>query len=97
MVLFVLGISNMKNTTTAIIMFMVTIALNSGIYNGFLTNHIDISPNFCGTLMGITNSLASVTSVLGPLTVGWLVEDPVSIDGVFCEKITSSSKLTHIR
>ena len=44
-------------------LLVLTVALNSGVFTGFLTSHVDLSPNFCGTLMGITNTLANVASV----------------------------------
>lgn len=76
--LFILGVMTSKDVKLIIFLLIVTVALGSGIYTGFLTNHIDLSPNFCGTLMGITNSLANITSILGPLCVGWIVTDTTS-------------------
>lgn len=64
--------------TEAIILLTTALALNSGVLTGFLTNHIDLAPNFAGPLMGLTNSIASLTSVLGPLLVGFMVTDSVS-------------------
>jgi len=37
---------------------------------GFLTNHIDIAPNFAGTLYGVTNCIASIPSFVAPQTAG---------------------------
>ena len=78
-ILLILSSTNMNDARIVIPLLILTVAFDSGTYNGFLTNHVDVSPNFCGTLMGITNSLACITSALGPLTVGWIVSDPVSI------------------
>lgn len=38
-------------------------------------NHIDIAPNFAGTLMGLTNAAANVMSIIAPLLVGFIVKD----------------------
>lgn len=38
-------------------------------------NHIDIAPNFAGTLMGITNCAANIMSIIAPLLVGFVVYD----------------------
>lgn len=65
------------SVTAAIILLTAALGLNSGVYTGFLTNHMELAPNFAGTLMGITNSLANVTSILGPLLVGFVVKDSV--------------------
>ncbi|XP_050443632.1 putative inorganic phosphate cotransporter isoform X2 [Adelges cooleyi] len=66
----------MFDTSTVEVLFLLTAALtlNSGVYSGFLANHLDLAPNFAGTLMGITNSLANVTSIMGPLLVGFMVD-----------------------
>lgn len=52
--------------------------LNSAITSGYMINHIDISPNFAGAIMGMCQSLANVFTFLGPLTFGYLVSDIVS-------------------
>ncbi|KAL7737230.1 hypothetical protein ACLKA6_005412 [Drosophila palustris] len=51
------------------------VATNSASYLGFHVNHMDLSPNFAGTLMGITNCAANVMSILAPLIVGLIVKD----------------------
>jgi len=40
--------------------------------SGFGVNHLDLAPNYAGTLMGITNTLATVPGMLGPQLVGAL-------------------------
>lgn len=65
------------SVTGAMFLLSAALGLNSGVYTGFLTNHMDLAPNFAGTLMGITNSISNVTSILGPLLVGFIVTDSV--------------------
>lgn len=36
---------------------------------------MDLSPNFAGTLMGITNFFANIVSIMAPLLVGFVVDD----------------------
>lgn len=67
------------SATGAIILLTAALGLNSGVYTGFITNHMDLAPNFAGTLIGITNSLSNVTSILGPLLVGFIVTDNVRL------------------
>lgn len=62
----------------AIALLTISVALNAGVYTGFLTNHLDLSPNFAGLLMGITNGLSNITSILGPMVTGFIVTDAVS-------------------
>ncbi|CAG9865517.1 unnamed protein product [Phyllotreta striolata] len=48
---------------------VITVAFNAGHYSGFNINHIDLSPTFAGTLMGITNSISAVFTIMAPLAV----------------------------
>ncbi|XP_034938463.1 putative inorganic phosphate cotransporter isoform X2 [Chelonus insularis] len=64
---------NMK--TLAVVMLIIAVGLNVGSLCGFQLNHIDLSPNFAGLLMSITNCLASIISILAPLIVGHIVTE----------------------
>lgn len=59
--------------------FILTLAvgLNAGSLCGFQINHIDLSPNFAGTMMSITNCAATVTSIIAPLICGVIVSEEV--------------------
>lgn len=46
---------------------------------GFLVTHVDMSPDFAGTLMGMTNSFANLTGFLAPLTIGSLTNNNETI------------------
>ncbi|XP_062703487.1 putative inorganic phosphate cotransporter [Aedes albopictus] len=41
-----------------------------GMFCGFLSNHIDIAPNYAGTLMAITNTAATLPGITVPIFVG---------------------------
>jgi ACS family sodium-dependent inorganic phosphate cotransporter len=41
-----------------------------GMFCGFLANHIDIAPNYAGTLMAITNTAATLPGITVPIFVG---------------------------
>lgn len=71
------------STTGALVLLTAALGLNSGVFTGFLTNHLDLAPNFAGTLLGITNSIANLTSILGPLLVGFVVTDSVRFIYIF--------------
>lgn len=38
------------------------------------------SPNFAGSLMGLTNTLANIMSILGPITVGYILTETNDVD-----------------
>jgi MFS transporter, ACS family, solute carrier family 17 (sodium-dependent inorganic phosphate cotransporter), member 5 len=46
------------------------------LYN-FQLSHIDLSPNFASTLMGITNASGAIFSLMAPLSVSVVVKDEV--------------------
>jgi len=69
-----------KGASANLVVGLLTLAVatNAASYLGFHVNHMDLSPNFAGTLMGITNCAANVMSILAPLIVGLIVKNEVS-------------------
>jgi len=63
----------------AIVLLVLAVGLNAGSLCGFQINHIDLSPNFAGTMMSITNCIATITSIIAPLVCGVIVTDEVII------------------
>ncbi|XP_037952075.1 putative inorganic phosphate cotransporter [Teleopsis dalmanni] len=61
--------------TLAITLLTIAVGVNAATYLGFQANHIDLSPNFAGALMGITNCAANFISIIAPLSVGVIVTD----------------------
>lgn len=73
--LIALGYVTAEQTKLAIALLTIAVGVNAATYLGFQVNHIDLSPNFAGTLMGITNCAANIMSIVAPLTVGFVVTD----------------------
>ncbi|XP_037035937.1 putative inorganic phosphate cotransporter isoform X2 [Bradysia coprophila] len=73
--LIALGYVSKENPSLAVVLLTTAIAVNSASFVGYLINHMDLSPNFAGTLMGLTNAAANVFSILGPMFVGFVVTD----------------------
>ncbi|XP_011178019.1 putative inorganic phosphate cotransporter isoform X1 [Zeugodacus cucurbitae] len=73
--LIALGYVSAEGATIAIVLLTVTVGVNAAPYLGFQVNHIDLSPNFAGILMGITNCAANIMSIIAPLIVGFIVTD----------------------
>ncbi|GAB6019422.1 hypothetical protein CHUAL_001003 [Chamberlinius hualienensis] len=65
------------NCQTSVIygMLMLAVILFGLTYAGFQINHVDLSPNYAGTLEGITNSAASIPGIISPYIVGILTEN----------------------
>lgn len=45
----------------------------------FQVNHVDLSPNYAGTLMGITNMFANICGFVTPAVAGALTNNNVSV------------------
>ncbi|EDW02609.1 putative inorganic phosphate cotransporter [Drosophila grimshawi] len=78
--LVALGYVPKEHDTLAVVLLTLTVGLNSAIHLGFQVNHIDLSPNYAGTLMGISNALASIMSLSAPLLVGVIVTDKHNVE-----------------
>ncbi|XP_014102800.2 putative inorganic phosphate cotransporter [Bactrocera oleae] len=70
-----LGFVDVHRADLAVILLTVAVGTNSGTFLGGFVNHIDLSPNFAGTLIGITNFGATLMSIIAPLVVGVIVTD----------------------
>ncbi len=65
------------NPTLAIFWLCMSVMLTGANYSGFGVNHVELSPNYAGTLMGITNGAANLTGFAAPYFTGWLVNSHV--------------------
>lgn len=63
----------------AVGILIISVGFNVAVFSGHQMNHMDLSPNFAGTLMGITNAAANICGIMAPLICGVLVPDPVCI------------------
>ncbi|KAH8307432.1 hypothetical protein KR044_011982 [Drosophila immigrans] len=77
--LIALGYVPRENATLAVGLLTLTVGISAATYLGFQVNHIDLSPNYAGTLMGLTNAAANVMSALAPLAVGQIVQNPQNV------------------
>lgn len=66
------------------VLLVIAVGMNAATYSGFNVNHIDLSPTHAGTLMGITNSISNVFSILAPLAVKVVGKDQVTIFMLLC-------------
>ncbi|XP_034103688.1 putative inorganic phosphate cotransporter [Drosophila albomicans] len=78
--LIALGYVPREDAPLAVGLLTLTVGISAATYLGFQVNHIDLSPNYAGTLMGLTNGAANVMSALAPLAVGQIVKTPANVD-----------------
>ncbi|KAM7343539.1 putative inorganic phosphate cotransporter isoform 2-T2 [Cochliomyia hominivorax] len=70
-----LGYMTENEKTLAIALLTIAVGLSASSLCGYLVNHMDLSPNFAGPMMGITNCVANICSLCAPLVVGAIVSD----------------------
>merc|ERR1712038_237532 len=63
----------------AVLCLCIAVGLNGATYSGWQVNHMDLSPNFAGTLMGITNTIANIFGCLAPMFVGKMTNNNQTI------------------
>lgn len=73
------------NRMAAVIIAGVGVTSKGAMYSGFLSNHIDLSPNFAGILVAFTNTFATLPGIIVPLFVGSLTHHDVSLQ-ILCLK-----------
>ena len=64
-----------QSKTMAIAALCFGVGLNGAIYSGYQFNHVDLSPRYAGTLMGVTNTFANVCGFMAPYVVGAITRD----------------------
>lgn len=72
-----LGYTHAAETHRAVALLVIAVGVNSAIYCGFNVNHMDLTPNFAGTLMCFTNGISNIFGIVAPLLVQMLVKDEV--------------------
>ncbi|KAJ8980969.1 hypothetical protein NQ317_013423 [Molorchus minor] len=59
----------------AVTLLILNGGLSAGGFCGFQVNHMDLSPNHSGILMGLSNGSTSIFSIISPLIVQYIVTD----------------------
>lgn len=60
--------------TAAVVIMTIGIVAMGGMFSGFLSNHIDIAPNYAGSLVAITNTVATLPGIIVPIFVGLITK-----------------------
>ncbi|XP_042910670.1 sialin-like [Parasteatoda tepidariorum] len=58
------------NSLIIIVLLCIAMTFSGFGLSGYNVTHMDMCPDFAGTLFGITNSIANIAGALGPLSVG---------------------------
>ncbi|XP_037294522.1 putative inorganic phosphate cotransporter [Manduca sexta] len=68
------------NVVMGVALLTIVVGLNVGHITGFVLVHLDMAPNFAGTLLGITNCSANIISIIAPLVAGAVLKDETDPD-----------------
>jgi len=60
------------NRVLIVCSFVIVVGSSGLTMSGYGVNHLDLAPMYAGTLMGLTNTLATVPGFIGPQVVGAL-------------------------
>jgi len=73
---FLIGLSYLDCTQTALAVALLVLAVSmSGfVYSGYFVNHMDIAPQYAGTLMGISNGIAAISGFIAPYVASRVTE-----------------------
>ncbi|KAL6437426.1 hypothetical protein ACFW04_005133 [Cataglyphis niger] len=74
-----MSVAPTDNYIWAVVILTVAVGLNAGSLCGYQINHIDLSPNFAGTMMSITNCIATIAGIIAPLICGLIVTDESNV------------------
>lgn len=75
--LLLLAYTKPHQTTQAVILLTIAVGFNAASFAGWSVNHMDLSPNHAGTLMGLCNGFSQITGAVAPLVVQMVVKNEV--------------------
>ena len=79
----VVAVTLTDSLVVSVVVITISNALTAFSIGGFATNHLDIAPNQAGLLMGVTNTLAAVSSSASVFVSGWIQDWSGGWDAVF--------------
>ncbi|XP_072948848.1 putative inorganic phosphate cotransporter isoform X2 [Epargyreus clarus] len=69
------GVSYTKNSTLAVILFIMTLSCHTACHSGWMVNYIDLAPNYSGAQMAFGNTICNSIVMVLPIIVSSIVTD----------------------
>ena len=67
-------VGEVESAWAAITIMSIGTAIGAFVTGGFAVNHMDIAPRHAGTLMGITNTAATIPGIVGVYASGMILQ-----------------------
>lgn len=64
--------------TLAIVVLCIAVGTCGAIFAGYMCSHVDLAPRYAGTLMGLTNTFATIPGFAAPAVAGAITQGNVS-------------------
>ena len=86
---FILAAGYAKSATIAVTCMCIGVASSGLMHSGYNVNMLDIAPRYACVIMGITNTVGTITGFLSPMMVGFITVNKVSLISLqtkFCHR-----------
>lgn len=81
----------------AVILFTIAMGFMGAYYSGMKVNALDLSPNYAGSVMAITNGIAAISGIISPYLVGVLTTNVSCFTFLTLQRIIFIHELFHCR
>jgi len=73
---FLIGLSYLDCTQTAlaVVLLLLAVSMSGATYSGHFVNHMDIAPQYAGTIVGISNCIGSISGSIAPYVASKVTE-----------------------
>jgi len=81
---FLIGLSYLDCTQTvlAVSLLVLAVSMSGATYSGHFVNHMDIAPQYAGTIMGISNGTAALSGIIAPYLASIVTESVSECDHI---------------
>lgn len=100
---FILAAGYARTATVAVTCMCIGVAASGLMHSGYNVNMLDIAPRYACVIMGLTNTVGTVTGFLSPMMVGYITVNKVglkklqsTLDALWVSMSSSVSLLTKL-
>ena len=76
---FILAAGYARTATVAVTCMCIGVAASGLMHSGYNVNMLDIAPRYACVIMGLTNTVGTITGFLSPMMVGYITVNKVSL------------------